>query len=518
MSKQKTRIVRGKYLIKNDGSDPSGGVVEEGALFIRGEKIIDVGNYREISKKYSADELIGNNNQVILPGLVNAHYHGRGLTSFELGTVDDPLETWIMYVRAGGKADPYWDTLYATTKLIEAGVTTTVHSNSTADPREFEEQALKRLRAYEESGMRVAFALDVRNQNSFVYDDDKKFLAGLPPDLCSKLEALLSKSSIGAKRQLHDRYFLIFDKISKQYHGKNGKINIFFGPVSPVWVSDDLMVKIKNRAKDYSTGIHMHCLETLYQKHYSFRKYGKSIIEHLEKMKILGPEVSCAHCVWVTGNDISILADAGSSVAHNPSANLRLKSGVAPLLRLLEKGVNTGLGLDGMTLNDTDDILEEMRLCSKLHWVPGVNESSLSTIDVLKMATTSGAKIAQFENIGILQKGFKADIILLDFKDLTVPYLEMTKNILDVIITKGSAAFVNTVLIGGEVVMRNRKLLRVNKGEIIKELKNSLKGLKAGELVEFETVMKRVKPYIKSFYREWNNLPSEPYYVWNSRL
>lgn len=515
---EKTKIVRGKYLIKNDGSDPTGGVIEDGALFIRGDEIVEVGSDREIRRKYSADEIIGGNDYVMLPGLVNSHSHGRGLTCLQLGTEDDSLELWRMYWRTQKRLDPYWDTLYATVKLIESGVTTTVHSHSTVNPATYEEEALQTLKAYDDSGMRVAFALDIKNQNSFVYDDDQKFLAMLPFNLRSELEALLFENPTGIQLQLEDIYFHIFEKISEQHQRKAGRLNIFFGPVSPVWVSDDLMRKIKEKANEYATGIHMHCLETCYQKEYGFKKYGESVVEHLNKMGILGEEASLAHAVWLTERDIDLLAETGTSVVHNPGSNLRLRSGIAPVLRMLEKGVNVGIGLDGITLNDTDDLLEEMRLCSKLHWMPGLVRDFLTPQTVLRMATISGAKIARFKDIGVLKRGFKADIVLMDLKKLSAPYLEPRSDIFKVILARGNSSAVDTVLIGGEIFKQNKKLVKPDKKSILRELRKPLKGEKGKEMLVLEDLLKRLEPYIKRFYEDWEVRDAEPFYRWNSKI
>jgi 5-methylthioadenosine/S-adenosylhomocysteine deaminase len=316
---------------------------------------------------------------------------------------------------------------------------------------------------------------------------------------------------------LEDIYFSVFEEIFKIYQGRHGKMNIFLGPVSPVWVSDALLLRIKEKAKAYGTGIHMHCLETYYQRVYGLRKFGKSLIEHLNELGILGPEVSLAHCVWPTEKEIDLLSEAETSVVHNPGSNLRLRSGVAPVLRLWQKGVNTGIGIDGITLNDTDDLLEEMRLCSKLHWMPGIERESLSSLDVLRMATISGAKIAQFKQIGVLRKGFKADLVLMDLKKFSFPYLEARKNIWDIVLARGNSTAVDTVLIGGEVLKRNKKLQKLDKRKIIGKLQNSLKGEKAKESVALENLIGRIEPYIKKFYRDWEIENVEAFYSWNSR-
>src|SRR5262249_42004683 len=147
------------------------------------------------------------------------------------------------------------------------------------------------------------------------------------------------------------------------------------------------------------------------------QSYGTSTVEHLDELGILGPDVSLGHAVWLNDRDMEICAATGTSVCHNASSNLRLRVGILPAARMLEQGVNVSIGMDGTTLNDDDDMLQELRLVAKLHRVPrGLEHTPCPTsVDVLRMATVNGARSVTMESqIGKLEPGRKADVVLIE--------------------------------------------------------------------------------------------------------
>ena len=170
-------IIRGRYVIQRITGDSTAQVVEDGAVFQRDGEIVEIGRYADISRKYTADEEIGTSEQVVIPGLVNAHHH-VGLTPFQLGALDEPLETWIIARWAMRDVDPYLDTLYCAIQMIESGITTVMHNHMAARlPADvgLYEASSRIIDAYEDSGMRVAFSLSHRDQNHLVYEDDERF-------------------------------------------------------------------------------------------------------------------------------------------------------------------------------------------------------------------------------------------------------------------------------------------------------------------------------------------------------
>src|SRR5262249_45730408 len=155
--------------------------------------------------------------------------------------------------------------------------------------------------------------------------------------------------------------------------------------------SDDLLTAVKELATKYETSIHIHLQETMYQKLYGLRTWGKTPLQHLNDLGFLGPEVTCGHGVWLTEEDIDVLAETGTKICDSASSNLRLQSGIAPIVPLLEKGVCVALGTDEAGLNDDRDLIQEMRLALRLHRIPGVGNTPPSAHQVFQMATVNGA-------------------------------------------------------------------------------------------------------------------------------
>ena len=168
-----------------------------------------------------------------------------------------------------------------------------------------------------------------------------------------------------------------------------------------------------------------------------------------------------------------MLAQAGTTVCHNASSNLRLKSGIAPVNAMLARGVNVAVGTDNVAINDDDDMLQEMRLVSKLHRQPGIDAPAVSSHQVLRMATINAAAPTFFhDQIGALEKGRRADIVLLNIDSIQEPYLDPGIHIVDALLYRGKAQHVDTVIIDGEVVLRAGVFTRISKEDVVKELRD----------------------------------------------
>ena len=205
--------------------------------------------------------------------------------------------------------------------------------------------------------------------------------------------------------------------------------------------------------------MHIHLVESVYQKLYGLKTWEKTPVAHLEELGFLGPELSCAHSVWLTEGDIDLLAGNNATVCHNPSSNLRLKNGIAPVNPMLAKGLNVALGTDSTAINDDDDMLQEMRLVSKLHRQPAVGAPAVDSHQVLKMATVNAAQPTFFhDRIGTLEKGRRADVVLLDLTSIEEPYLDTEVQVVDALLYRGKSDSVDTVIIDGEVVLRDREV------------------------------------------------------------
>ena len=513
--KMPTTLIRGKYVVCKVSEQDTVEVIDDGAVFQKDGEIIDVGKYDTIKAGYTADEEIGSDQHVVLPGLVNAHQHGRGVGDVLMGILDDNLEPWLIKAAMARKpVDPYLDTAYCVARLIESGVTTVMHCHSPGNPH-YEERVMSILKAYQDGGIRVAFALGIKDQNHLVYHDDQSFLDSLPPPLATRCRKHLADTRVS-----EEQYFALFARLYKEYGGNaSPRVRILHGPAKPEQCSGELLIRIKQSADEYQTGIHTHLLESMYKKIYAFKNFGKTLVEYLNDIGFLGPLVSFAHCVWLTERDIELIAQSGASVCHNPSCNLRLKSGIAPINKMLDRGVNVALGMDSGSINDDEDMLQEIRLCANLHRTPGLGKPSPTPGQLLKMATTNGAKATLFsDQIGTLEKGKRADIILVNLKNITEPYLDPELSIMHALLGRGKGSDIDTVMIDGEIVLRDRKHTRINREEIVDGLRESLSRTLKPSDIERRRLAQDLYPYVSEFYSDWQEPEMRPHYVYNNAI
>ena len=508
----KTIIVRGRKVVCGITDQDTAEVVDDGAVAVRDGAIAEVGRYDELLDRYQPDEVIGSNGHVVIPGLINAHHH-VGLTPFQLGSLDMPLETWIIARWALREVDPYLDTLWCAIQMIESGITTVQHNHMAARlPPELSlyEGASQIVNAYEDSGMRVAFSMSTRDQNQLVYEDDEKFLATLPSQLADRTRERLDARPITLEEYLSS---------TAELHARRSgpRTNIFVSPHNVHWCSDEMLTAMSDLARRLSTGLHIHLQETIYQRMYGTRHWSKTPLAHLADLGVLGPEVSCAHGVWLSESDLDILAETGTAICTNPSSNLRLKSGVAPVNRLLERGVNVALGIDEAGINDDNDILQEMRVAQKIHREPGISSPQPSSYDIFRLATTNAAKVTFFDDVGTIEAGRRADLVLIDMERIEEPYLHPDTDIIDALIYRGKGLDVDTVMVDGEVVLKDRKFLKMDKAEVAERLKESLARELTDREVRAARLSEEILPYINRWFAEWDLESGEGHYSYNLR-
>ena len=508
----KTTIVRGKRVVCKITGRDSAETIDGGAVVIQDGTIVEVGRYDQLLDRYQPDETIGSTRHTVIPGLINAHHH-VGLTPFQLGSLDMPLETWIIARWALREVDPYLDTLWCAIQMVESGITAVQHNHMAARmPQDMSlyDAASQILDAYDDSGMRVAFSMFTRDQNFIVYEDDERFLSTLPPWLADQ-----TRERVNARVIALEEYLSSTAELHAQRSGE--RTNIFVSPHNVHWCSDEMLTAMSDLARRLDTGFHVHLQETIYQRMYGSRHWGKTPLAHLEDLGVLGPEVSCAHGVWLSESDIDILAQTGTTICSNPSSNLRLKSGVAPLNRMLERGVTVALGIDEAGVNDDNDILQEMRMAQKIHREPGVSSPHPTSRDIFRLATANAAKVTFFDQVGTIEPGKQADIVLIDMERIEEPYLHPDTDIIDALVYRGKGLDVDTVMVGGEILLKDKKFLKVDKAEVAARLKESL----ARELTDREKRGARLAqdllPYVNRWFAEWELESGAAHYSYNLR-
>jgi 5-methylthioadenosine/S-adenosylhomocysteine deaminase len=488
------------------------GIIKDGAICVSGKDIAEIGRYKDLKAQHPTASVVGSPRFWVAPGFVNAHQHGKGMTSFQLGALDEPLEVTRVKSAPQAKIEPYLDTLYAALRMIEAGVTTCLHYNSSRGPTQYESDVRDRIKAYAKAGIRVSFGLDIRDRNHLVYGDDE-FLAALPPAIKERARAKITEPRTASAEQYFPLASQLIDELSSD---PGGRIQIFLTPAGPQWCTEELLRNIHRLSDERGLGIQIHVLETKYQRAYFQRRYGKSAVEWLDQLQFLSPRVSLAHGVWLNEGDIGLVARRGSALVHNPSSNLRLRSGIAPLSLFRRAGISVALGLDSSTLNDDMDMLQEMRLSANLQRVPGIDVETVPLQDIVRMGTVNGSHVLGWGKCsGTLEPGKRADMILLDARRLTEPYLAREHNPVHALLYRGRATDVDTVIVDGEILYQGKKHLRLDAKNLLKQLKASIKpaARSSGESIETDLLTHALR-----YYQAWDEdePPLTPYHRVNS--
>ena len=281
-------LVRGKYIITRITGPASAETLTESALLVEDGAIAEIGPFRELKTAHPETEVIGSPNHVVMPGLVNDHFH-VGMTPFQLGAPDLPLELW-MFARMGQRdVDPYLDQLYGAVQMIESGATTVqaLHASRRGGSPIDLEVAGQAINAFLDSGMRVSYAAMAANQNATVsgrFGGEEELASRLPAELADQFRAMMAARYLPVP-ELVD----LLESLCAQYAGAgHEKVRITLAPSNVHRCSDELLLRIKDLAAKYETGIHIHLQETVYQRLYGETAWGKTPSAAPERPGILG--------------------------------------------------------------------------------------------------------------------------------------------------------------------------------------------------------------------------------------
>lgn len=492
------KIVWGRHLIAGISRSGAPEIIANGAAEIANGKIVRVGPVEELVRDSPNAEVIGSNNDVVFPGFVNAHHH-QGITPFQLGSPDLPLELWINR-RTGGKAVPlYLDTMYSAFEMVRSGVTTVQHlqgrllgpvENIYADSNEI-------LRAYDDIGMRVSYSFGVRDQNRLVYEDDEIFASRLPQALKPKATAHVKKQAI----RLEDN-FELFGTLRQDAKGHKTRA-IQMAPVNLQWCSDRALELVGQCSADANVPMHMHLLETRYQEYYARQRTRRgSIVQFLKERDLLNERLTLGHGVWLNEAGLDQIAEAGVHICHNCSSNMRLRSGAAPVLAMRRRNIGVAMGIDEAGINDDRDMLQEMRLVLHSNRTPGMGAAGVLTCcEVFQMATEGGGDTTPFKGkIGRIEAGRSADLALVDWSKVSGPYLEADVPIVDALVHRAKSGAVHTVVIEGRTVLSGGTFVNVDEVQTIRELRDRLSGPLAPQELELRKMAIELLPFIEAFY------------------
>ncbi len=434
--KSASLLIRGGIVVTMDSQKR---IINNGAVVIDDDCIAEVGESEAVSRSYSAEREIGAEGMVIMPGIVNLHFHAD---NFSRGVGEHlGLEEWldtIYYPMLAAMTDDdvYASGMLAYSELIKGGTTCVndmyIKLTSLAD-------------AVEKTGIRAV--------------------------LCSEGADL-----IDGQESLEDN-----EKAMLERNGTaDGRITFRFGVEWVPVCSSDFIMKCRNLADKHGVGIHVHLNESKYEVELCQKKYGKRPVEFVYDLGLLGQDTVAAHCVWLSDREIEIIRDTGTHISYNPVSNAKLGNGVARVMDYLEAGINIGLGTDDAPCNNNNDMFEVMKYASLFQKAVHTDASLLPSEQILEMATIGGARALSMDDlIGSLEPGKKADIVLVNMHtpSLTPVFKDRNFNVLAHLVFAAHGDNVDTVIIDGRVIMEGRELKTVDENKVISEATHAAHGV-----------------------------------------
>ncbi|MEQ9812000.1 MAG: amidohydrolase family protein [Azospirillaceae bacterium] len=463
-------LVRGGTVVTGTSGRDGVSRIEDGAVLVDGAEIAAVDDWTVLRARHPNLPVTGSDRHVVLPGLVNAHHH-VGLTPVQLGSLDEPLELWAITRLSARDVDPYLDTLYSAFEMLASGVTTVQHIFAwpTRDLDALRQRMGRIIQAYIDVGMRVSFSMAMRDQNRSMLLTDEEMLAGVPKSLRPRLACRFETMTVPLAEQI-----AVFEDLLAAF-ADHDLVRIQLAPGNLHWCSDSAIETVQRLSERHHLPLHIHLLETAYQKEYARRRTGGSALDHLHRFGMTGPHVTIGHGVWMSEADVALVADTGTHVCHNCSSNLRLRSGILPLNRLLDRGISVALGIDEAGINDDRDMLQEMRLVLRLHREPGMDERYPTATQVLHMATEAGAATTPFaDRIGRLAPGYAADLLVIDQEAVAGPYLDSAIGPVDAVLNRAKPAHVKAVMVAGREVVRDGEVMTLDSAAALTDLKCQL--------------------------------------------
>lgn len=400
--------------------------------------------------------------RLVAPGFVNAHYHSYDVLA--KGMLENmPFDVWALMSQPAywGRRSPQElrvRTLIGAIECLKNGITT-VQDMSSLVPQD-EETLDTILAAYAEIGLRVVFSIAVRDIAAL---DIAPFVAEDAPEM---VRSIVQGQPGDAQRDL-----AFVQAQLKRLSPLPDTQHWALSASGPQRCTNELLEGIADLSQQHELPVFTHVYETpaqLARARTAFPEDGGSLVQRMKRTGLLGPRTTIAHSVWITRAEIDLLAEHGTGVVHNPNANLKLKSGIAPLLDLHEAGVNIALGCDNCSCGDTQNIFQAMKLFTLLAGVMDPLPTPIGAAEAFHAATQGGAKaVGLQQEVGVLTAGMRADLVLIDLSDIA---WQPCNSALRQLVYAESGRGVRTVLVEGRVVMENGRITGLDEAALRQEL------------------------------------------------
>ena len=464
------------------GSDPA--VQTNATLRCEGGTVLDIQSLPDSSSEPAYPDTL------IVPALSNAHDHGRGLKTIAYGAADTAVEAWVPATYTIPALDPYLVSAAAFARMARAGITSIVHCQLSGPP--LFDTAGAVARAARDVGVRVAFVVPLRDRARLGYGADQAILAHMAPADRAAIAARWLRPILPVAEQLD-----LVDRIAEQCSSPTFAVQ--YGPVGMEWCSDALLGEVAARAGRSQRRIHMHLLESRYQRQWGDHHYPNGPVTRLAELGLLSPRLTLAHGTWLRRQESEILAAHGVTVSVNTSSNLRLKSGIAPVHDMKTAGLRFAIGLDALALDDDDDMLRELRLTYLLHAGRGF-EAHVSRAEMFDAACHAGACAVCGDGLaGELVAGAPADFIVLDYASLAADIDARLDDPFVSFFTRAHQQHIESVYCAGRAIVRDGRVLGVDQTAIEQELAAQLAAA-APDLVKLRPLLQSFQQGLERFY------------------
>jgi cytosine/adenosine deaminase-related metal-dependent hydrolase len=433
------------------------------------------------------------NHLLALPAFSNAHDHGRPLSSTSFGAAGKPLETWLLRLAVMPSVDPYLAACAAFGRAAEGGCAAVMmHCTRPQGLDALADEVRKVAEAAKDVGIRLTFAVGMRDQNPLVYGDHSSVSHHLSGTERSVVERYFSVPPRGTQAQLKE----VEDVASVV---ADLDVQIQFGPTGVQWCSDALLRDIAAVSSQTGRRVHMHLLETRYQREWADKQFPQGIVHYLDEIGLLSPRLTLAHCVWARPDELALIAASGATIAINTSSNLHLRSGRAPVAAMWQAGCKVAMGIDGCALDEDDDALREIRLNTLLHGQPGYGDDGVRA-RMLTAATTAGRDSLGREQGALLERGDVADWMTLDLNKLNADAL-MPVNSEDLFFARATRQHLESLVVGGQQIVKQGKLAALDLEAIHTELRDMYRH-SLSQRSDLQRAWPAIEQQVANYYRD----------------
>lgn len=435
----------------------------------------------------------GQGMDVVMPSFVDAHDHARVARLSQVGSYDTQLEAWLPYLTLIPALDAYLSSVVAFGRVAASGVGSVMaHYTRMQGLTDLPTEAAQVAKAARDVGIKLALALHCRDLHPLVYGDHWSVLDALSPASRETVTRRFLREPLSVERQVEQ-----IEEIAAQIEGDG--VTVQYGPAGVQWCTDAMLRAISQRSAQTGRRVHMHLLETRYQRVWADRAFPQGIVTYLDEIGLLNERVSFAHCVHLRSEEMDLIAVRGATIITNISSNLIVASGMPPVAEMVRRGCRVAMGLDGLAFDEDEDQFREMRLVYNGQKALGFDRT-LTPALMLEIATAAGHVVnnGNFSG-GALEVGQPADLMVLDWPAMSADLVEPDVSPLQLLMARGTKRFLKTLVVEGRTVFTDGRLtgldLAANEARLLDTMRAA-----HDQVADIRAAMPELKAALEAFY------------------